>query len=126
MFSKTVTRFAYVNRDHQINMITCIHLITSLLKKTITTNTTTTTKKINLKPELQFEALEERLRNILFTKKDESINNSNLIDVIIPIKHPVHSVFFSIDHRDTVAKCKYENCSLMSNWKSPFIECLQS
>ena len=63
------------------------------VEKTITINTTTTTKKIKLKPELQLESLEERLRNILFTKKDETINNSNLIDVIIPKKHPVHSVF---------------------------------
>ena len=63
------------------------------VEKTITINTTTTPKKINLKLELQFESLEERLRNILFTKKDETINNSNLIDVIIPIKHPLYYVF---------------------------------
>ena len=97
------------------------------VEKTITINTTTITKKIKQKPGLEFEVLEEKLRIILFTKKEDLINNtSNLIDGRCPIKCPVHFVFLSVDHRDTVAKCKFENCSLKSKWRCPFFECSQS
>ena len=97
------------------------------VEKTITINTTTITKKINQKPGLQFEILADNLRIILFTKKEDLIKkNSNLIDGRSPIKCPVHLVFFSVDHRDTVAKCKFENCSLKSKWRCPFFECSQS